>query len=141
MVEADLIRERLKLLEEYISDLEDVQKTSWAEFQHNKVLRRYVERTLQIAVEACLDIGSHIISTEGYREPLYGRHVIEILSENGWLDQGVRDSLVGMVGFRNILVHDYATIDPTIVFGVLQERLPDLRAFGLSVLERLEKLP
>lgn len=97
-----------------------------------------VHKTGATPIEACLDIGSHIISAEGYREPLYGRHVIDILAENGWLDPNVRESLVGMVGFRNILVHDYATIDSSIVFGVLHERLPDLRAFGKSVLQRLE---
>lgn len=50
MVEEDLIRERLRLLEEYISDLEDVRGSSWEEFQGNKVLRRFVERTVQIAI-------------------------------------------------------------------------------------------
>src|SRR5690625_681394 len=107
MVQADLVRERLKLLEEYITDLKDIQKISFGEFQENKVVRRFVERTLQLAIEACLDIGSHIISSEGYREPQYGRHVIEILSENNWLPKEVYDGLVGMIGFRNILVHDY----------------------------------
>src|SRR5690606_22012980 len=138
VVEVDLIRERLRLLEEYIRDLEDVQNLSWEEFQENKVLRRFVERTLHLAMAACLDIGSHIISAEGYREPVYSRHVIDILAENGWLDESVRENLVGMAGFRNILVHDYAILDPAIVFGVLQTRLADLRAFGRSILARLD---
>lgn len=101
-------------------------------------MRRFVERTLHIAMEACLDVGSHIISSEGYREPRYSRHVMDILAENDWIDERVRESLVGMVGFRNILVHDYATIDPEIVFGVLRTRLQDLRVFGKSIVERLE---
>lgn len=42
-----------------------------------------------------------------------------------------------MAGFRNVLVHDYATLDDDVVFGVLQTRLPDLRAFGTSILRKL----
>lgn len=64
--------------------------------------------------------------------------MIDILAENNWIKEDVRASLVGMAGFRNILVHDYTTIDPAVVFGVLQTRLPDLRAFGMSILERLD---
>jgi len=141
VVDEGLIRARLKLLAEYISDLEGVQESDFAEFMENKVLRRFVERTLQLAIEACLDIGSHIISSHGYREPQYGRHVMDILAENGWIDQDLRESLVGMVGFRNILVHDYATIDPAIVFGVLKSRLPEIRSFGMSVLARMDRRP
>lgn len=140
MVEAELIRERLQLLGEYMNDLESVKSTSFEEFQDNKVLRRFIERTLQIAMEACLDIGSHIISSEGYREPRYGRDVFEILGEHGWISADVRDSLVAMAGFRNVLVHDYATIDDAIVFGVLRNKLPDLRAFGTAVLARLDEM-
>lgn len=62
MVDEGVIRARLKLLAEYISDLEEVQECSFAEYMENKVLRRFVERTLQLAIEACLDIGSHIMS-------------------------------------------------------------------------------
>ena len=138
MVDEHLIRERLRLLVEYIEDLQDVQGVSLAEFQENKVLRRFIERTLQLAIEACLDIGSHIIAAEGYREPQYNRDVVEILSEHGWLSQDVKNNLVGMVGFRNILVHDYAAIDPVIVFGVLERRLEDLESFARAILTRLE---
>jgi len=33
-----------------------------------------------------------------------------------------------MIGFRNILVHDYAEIDHQIVYDVLQNQLPDFLA-------------
>lgn len=127
----------MRLLEEYIKDLEEARGVDLKKFEKNKVVRRFVERTLQLAMEACFDIGSHVISASGYREPRFGRDVFEILAENGWIDQRLRDRLVSMAGFRNVLVHDYATVDVNIVYGVLQARLPDLRTFGTSVLRRL----
>jgi len=56
MVEQEVLLKRLISLEEYIRDLEEVKNNSLEEFKSNKILRRYVERTLHIATEACLDI-------------------------------------------------------------------------------------
>lgn len=61
-----------------------------------------------------------------------------ILAEQGWIDEYISDQLQGMAGFRNILVHDYATIETAIVLRVLETRLPDLREFGSSIASRLE---
>lgn len=54
MVEIQVVRGRLKLLAEYLADLKEISGISWTDFSENKVLRRYVERTLHLAVEACL---------------------------------------------------------------------------------------
>lgn len=62
----------MKLLAEYTSDLQEFTAATFDEYRTNKVLRRAVERTLQMAVEACLDIGHHIIAGEGVRA--YSEH-------------------------------------------------------------------
>jgi uncharacterized protein with HEPN domain len=38
---------------------------------------------------------------------------------------------------RNLIAHDYAGIDPTIVLKTVRERLPELRAAVAKMLERL----
>lgn len=123
----------MKLLAEYISDLEEVQAVAWDEFLANKVLRRYVERTLQLAVESCLDIGSHIISSERLREPEDNKDVFKVLVEAGFLPADILETLQRMAGFRNVLIHEYTRIDPEVVFGVLKRRLGDLRRFAVEI--------
>jgi uncharacterized protein YutE (UPF0331/DUF86 family) len=44
-------------------------------------------------------------------------------------------ALARMVGFRNILVHDYARLDPAIVLRVLCTDLVDIDRFRDVVLE------
>jgi uncharacterized protein YutE (UPF0331/DUF86 family) len=39
-----------------------------------------------------------------------------------------------MAKFRNVIVHDYARVDPEIVVGILHERLGDFAAFRAVVL-------
>jgi uncharacterized protein YutE (UPF0331/DUF86 family) len=39
-----------------------------------------------------------------------------------------------MAKFRNVIVHDYARVDPEIVVGILHEHLGDFVAFRAVVL-------
>jgi uncharacterized protein with HEPN domain len=42
-----------------------------------------------------------------------------------------------IVGFRNILIHGYATVDDAIVWQVLTEKLPALQSNVRSLLDRM----
>jgi uncharacterized protein YutE (UPF0331/DUF86 family) len=42
--------------------------------------------------------------------------------------------MVAMVGFRNIAVHDYRTLDLAKVRRIVEDRLSDLSAFSKSML-------
>lgn len=79
MVDREIISQRLALLSEYILDLEAERGAALMEYRADKRLRRYVERTLHLAVESCLDIGSHIISEEGLREPRDNKDIFAVL--------------------------------------------------------------
>lgn len=67
--EQDVVLERLKLLNEYVNDLLELQDVDLQTYTENKLIHRTVERTLHLAVEACLDIGQHIIAQERFRTP------------------------------------------------------------------------
>lgn len=138
MVQEQVVRKRLKLLSGYVSDLRELEGVSLNEFETDKVLKRYAERTLHLALEACFDIAFHIISDEGLREPATSREALDVLSEGSWLTNTTRERLSGMAGFRNVLVHDYATVDPAVVHGVITTRLQDLVDFSAEISTRLE---
>ena len=105
-------------------------KLNWETFLSDKVVRRYVERTLHIAIEACLDIANHIISYEGYREPKSNQDTFQVLIEEGIFDKDFGQRMMKMAQFRNVIVHDYIKIQPEIVYAVLQKQLKDLSQFA-----------
>ncbi len=134
MIDNPSIRRRMLALEEYVTDLELVRKEKSREvFNSDKVLRRYVERTLHLAVEACLDIANSIISFEGFREPTSNRDSFLVLCEQGILPQHLSDQMMKMAQFRNVIVHDYLKIQPEIVFGILESNVSDLVAFAQRI--------
>ncbi|WP_347491406.1 DUF86 domain-containing protein [Desulfoscipio sp. XC116] len=136
MVEQEVIREKLKYLAEYIDDLEQEQAISMNEFINNKKVRRYIERTLHLSIECCLDISSHIISSERLREPESNKDIFLVLAENGYIPGKELAQLSKMAQFRNLIVHSYAKIDPEIVYIILKRNVADLRKFAQYIYER-----
>ena len=139
MTDVDLIRRKTTQLNEYIADLKGVQDCSLQEFSGNKQLRRFVERTLHIAIECALDIGNHIISDNGWREPQSNKDVFVVLCENNIVSQNQCLSLQKMAQFRNLLVHDYARIDEIILFGILRKNVDDLVDYVVAIMSNLPR--
>lgn len=133
MVDVDLLKMKIAQLADYFKDLQESQSVTLNEFRSDKKIRRYVERTLHLAIECCLDIGSHIIADNGWREPVDNKDIFAVLGENGVLSKDLLPKLQKMAGFRNVLVHDYAKIDPEIVYTVLKQNLLDFQEFITAV--------
>ena len=59
-----------------------------------------------------------------------------LLEQHGVLEASLAGRLRKMVGFRNLAIHDYQTIDPAILESIVTTRLDDLRTFAAAVAER-----
>ncbi|TWH47932.1 DUF86 domain-containing protein [Sporomusa sp. KB1] len=136
MVDQAVVERKLMLLAEYVQDLKEIQQITFEEFTSDKRLRRYVERTLHVALEACFDIGSHWISDQGWREPSTYREIVIVLAENGIFTMEQAGTYQKMAQFRNLLVHDYAKIEPEILLNILRRNVVDLEIF----VQRFEQL-
>lgn len=86
-----------------------------------------------VAIEICIDVGNHIIASEGYRAPSSYGDVFAVLAEHGHLDADDVATLVAMAGFRNLLVHGYAAVDDSRVVEILCSRLDDFVRFRRAV--------
>jgi uncharacterized protein YutE (UPF0331/DUF86 family) len=89
-----------------------------------------VERWLQLSVEACVDVASHIVSVEEWTPPANSRDTFSTLGRHGVIPADLARRLGGAVGLRNLLVHDYVEVDLDQVAAVVREDLDDLRAFA-----------
>jgi len=138
MVTDQVIEERLAKLREYVDDLRGQQGISFSEYQGNKIIRRYIEHTLQVALEACLDIGHHIIAEKHLPLPKEHRDIFAVLAANGVLPARLVPSLQKMVGFRNLLVHEYEKVDKGLVYGILGKNLDDFDGFRRAVYQYLD---
>jgi len=135
VTDADLIAKKLALIETYVRELRALARPD--DIPSDVRERRFVEHTLQIAIQAALDVASHVVSSERFGEPNTNRELFEILARHGWLDEQLGETLRDMAGFRNILVQGYTAVDTRILQDVLERHLDDLLAFAAAIRARL----
>jgi uncharacterized protein YutE (UPF0331/DUF86 family) len=99
--------------------------------------QRFVEHTLQLGIQAALDIASHIVAEERLSEPGTNRELFDRLANAGWIPRELADRVSNMAGFRNILVHGYTDIDLQIVADVVTNHLGDLDQYVASIRARV----
>jgi uncharacterized protein YutE (UPF0331/DUF86 family) len=116
-----LLNKQLVKLEEYL------QGVSYAEFSASWAHRSLSERALQVSVEIIIDIAVRIISLDGKGPVSSASEAIECLVSMGVLKSA--DPYVNMVRFRNVIVHQYEEIDPSIVYTLATTKLSDFRKF------------
>lgn len=89
---------------------------------------------IQRACEAALDMGQHLIRRERLGVPQSSRDVFALLGNAGWIDSQLILPLQNMVGFRNIAVHDYQTLQLPIVVSVITRHLSDFTEYSQQLL-------
>jgi len=137
----DIVRERLRFLRGEVDYLKSERGSvhSFQQYVKDIRLKKAVERSLQVAIEACLDIGRRLIALEGFRYPEDSKDVFQILREEGVVSQELLPSLVDMARFRNLIVHDYTKIDDAKVYAILTKRLGDFDEYARAIVAYLER--
>lgn len=139
MTDRALVEKRLALIE---SCLEDLRRYARPERIASDVREeRFVEHTLQLAIQAAMDIASHIVSDRRLGEPRSNRELFALLERDAWLSLELRTRLSDMAGFRNILVHGYDDVDLSVVVDVVTTRLGDLAAYVTAIRAGLDRIP
>ncbi len=126
MVRAEALRKRLNKLDEYLTILEGLRRYTFEEFVADPERYGSAERFLQLAIEALMDVGNHVIADLRLGTVEWYSDIPRLLYETGYIDAELRETWTRMIGFRNVLVHDYLDVDRRLVYEALQQRLGDI---------------
>lgn len=137
MVDKTLILRKFSSLDEYLGQIGEYSAISLEDYAQDWKIQRIVDRTLQMMIETCLDVAGHIISDEGFRVPETYADMFKILVENQILEKSQSEPLNRMTKFRNIVVHQYEKVDPTIVIGILRNNLGDFEKYKKAIIDYL----
>ena len=89
---------------------------------------------LQRAYEAVLDLAMYVVSNRKLGLPQNKREAFKLLENDKIIDAQMSKNMQGMVGFRNIAVHDYKEIEEKILQDVIENHLNDLLEFARTIL-------
>jgi len=123
-----VIEKKLRFLEQTLADLESWSLGDSVEFARNSMLRRAVERALQLAVESMIDVAERILAAQHLVPEDTAAQNLKRLQEIGVLKDAAQ--YAELVRFRNFIVHRYEQIDPQIVYSLAKTKLSCFRDFA-----------
>lgn len=136
------IIEKLRLMKEYaayLKTLAEETKKDRLKFKDDFHLFGPAERYLQLSIQAIIDTVQLVVIDEGLEKPDENQEAIVFLFEKKIISSDLAEKLDGIVGFRNILVHEYGKIDKERVYDYLQEKIGDLEQFQKEILKYCKK--
>jgi uncharacterized protein YutE (UPF0331/DUF86 family) len=137
LVDAESVNARLQRLEQLLSVLEEVREQGRERLLGDLRVQLQTEHALQIAIQICIDVGIHIAGERALRPPEDYRGVFASLAEAGILERELARRLGDAAGLRNLLVHEYTTLDHGKLWKAL-DNLDDLRDFAAVAARQAE---
>lgn len=139
MVDEDVLTDKLRYVNQYANDLEQMRGVSKQEYLTDVVTQRAVERTLMNLIQACIDLAQHIRSSEDLSPGGTAKQEIEALGNADILSENTQEKMEEAVGFRNVLAHRYGEIDQRVVYEILHEDLHWFERFQQEVAQWLQQ--
>jgi uncharacterized protein YutE (UPF0331/DUF86 family) len=75
---------------------------------------------LERACQASIDLAMHLVSIQQLGVPQSSSDAFRILESNKLIQKDTAKSLLGMVGFRNIAIHEYQKLNLDIIHQIMK---------------------
>ncbi len=125
MVEKDILLAKVAIIQRCLQRIKDSTQLDPASLDDFDKQDIFV-LNLQRAIQAAVDIAAHTITSEDWGLPDTLKKHFAILAEKKVLNHELSEKLQKMIGFRNIAVHDYQSINVDVLKTILQKDLQDL---------------
>lgn len=129
----EIVRDRESHVRRVVGDLRQFAEVSEEAFLANRERQYAVLHALQLAIEASIDIATHICAADDLGIPSSYSEAFDLLERAGLLDAPLADDLRRMARFRNRIVHFYAQVDLRSVYHILKTRLSDFDRYLVAI--------
>lgn len=134
MADERVVSTTLEQIERYYGELKEKQRSlSRDDLLTHTTEQRAVERMFENAIQACADLAQHIATDDFEYTGETSKGAIRCLGRENVIDEETAQTLVGAVGFRNVLAHEYGRVDYDEVYEILQTGLDVYDAYGRQV--------
>ncbi|MCC7430703.1 DUF86 domain-containing protein [bacterium] len=105
------------------------------EIETNFTKQDSIVLNIQRACELSIDLANHVIKQQKLEVPKSSRESFALLEKANFLSKSLSEKMQAMVGFRDVLVHDYQKLNPKILKSILEKHLQDFSDFTQSILK------
>jgi uncharacterized protein YutE (UPF0331/DUF86 family) len=136
MIDKNVIVDKASRVERHLKRIREKRNVDLNQFLDDIDLQDIVLFNLQISIQNCIDIASHIISDDELGVAGSTSEIFYILQENGYIDSKLTDKIISAVGFRNLVAHEYGNLDLKIVYKIVHEDIEDIASFIKAILKK-----
>lgn len=127
------VRRRLAVIARHLALLEPEIGIPLTEYRADLLRRAAIERLLQVALEATLDVCKHVLRVRGVPRPTSAHGLIIAAGAVGLVPTELAASLADAAGLRNRLVHEYDDLDDAKVHESIADAVRLLPQFAAAV--------
>lgn len=132
MLDVDLVLAKVASIERCLARIRAVTGMDPARLDDLDVQDIFV-LNVERASQAAIDLASHVIAANGWGLAGSLAEHFTILEQHRVIGSDVARRMRAMVGFRNIAVHDYSSLDPAILKAILTRHLTDFEEYAAAI--------
>ncbi len=132
---SDVVLNKIQTIERCLKRIREEYVGYEDSFEVNYTKQDSVILNLERASQATIDIATHIVKTRNLGLPNTSRELFTMLLDDGTISKNICKEMQGMVGFRNIAVHDYQNLNIEIVVAIVRKHLGDFEGYIKEIFE------
>jgi uncharacterized protein YutE (UPF0331/DUF86 family) len=137
-INRDVVIKRFERLDTLLKELNKIKNGTKEKFIQNFTEQLSAQRALVLCINICIDVGAHILSQNRNGKPETYSQIFEELEKLDIIDKELKENLIDMVRFRNVLGHLYMEIDNERVYEIIQNDLNIFDLFKKKVFQKFK---
>ena len=137
-MDSEVIEQKLESLRRCIQRIETKRPDDAKALTQDPDLQDIMTLNITRAIQLCVDIGTHIISSMDTPAPDTMGQTFDILAQANFIENRLAIRLKKAVGFRNLAVHNYETINWDIVYAIALNHVVDFGDFAKITIKYIQ---
>ena len=136
MLDRNLLLTRLEEIDKHLEKISPLSELTYKEFLNDPNVQDIVEYNLFQIINHLITITQHIVVDEDLGFPQTSYEASQILLDRGLLDSADLDIMKKMIGFRNVVGHNYLNINKEVVYFILTKGREDINKILSKITKR-----
>lgn len=134
----DVILNKYSIIQRCLGRIEEEYVGYEDELTTNFTRQDSIILNIQRASQAAIDLANRVIRLKQLGIPQGSRDSFSLLSDHGYVPVELADSMMKMIGFRNIAVHEYQKLNIDILKAVIVKHVQEIKLFAEETMKNFQ---
>ena len=131
----DVLLNKHAIIKRCLKRVNDEYSGHEAEIATNLTRQDAIVLNIQRAGQAAQDMANRVIRLNQLEMPQNNRESFSLLRDHNFITSSLADTMMKMVGFRNIAVHEYQKLDVAILISIIEKHLPEIEQLAIATMK------